>query len=260
MNPFEDLKESKKPDRKVEVEIVRDELVDAVVEGFSLFGRFDGDVNSFDKVKSFKDSKKESLESKVLNPIQFDTVLKRLICKCGSSDYWNDLSNKNMNITLSLYLTLLLENSYKNGHNNFVLSTGETKLNYLLIGSEFDDENPLIISEIKGNVGDEFAWSATKVSVGEIKGSVGDWFAYGATKVSVGKIKGSVGYGFARNAREVSVGEIKGSVGNWFAYGATNSTFKTYKPELYEKLLKIVPNQVGEDCNKVILLKKMKVK
>ena len=130
----------------------------------------------------------------VLTPEQINSFLQTTIT------YEND---KNYQHYMGLFVSKLIQNSYDNGHNNFVLNTKALKemhsIGYKLEGTE---EKQIQIT---------------------IEGNTGKWCGLTA-KNSTFNIKGNAGDGCGRDSNHTTF-NIKGNTGNWCGEESKHTTY-----------------------------------
>lgn len=211
-----------------------------------------------------------------LSPPQIDIVLQKIIATDSVKDYLT-----------GLFMTRLIQKSYREGHNDFILTTNDIKIPRLCYRLRADPSNIIKVS-IEGIVGDESCENSEYCSF-VVKGGCGfhmgvdssncTYEIHGDTDFQLGDfskdcryhIFGDVGddcgghchrgHYIVEGDAELDIGsdatasifEIKGRVGRTAGSFATHCTFKTPNTDTYKHLLETVEKN---EKNRVILTTK----
>lgn len=168
MDPFFG-KKGKHPEIEDRLEIGRDPVVDKIFEMH----------NGMDPDEAPKYLSKIELD--VLNPAQIDLMLQKML----SSE------KEDKDHVRGSFLNRLIQDSYNEGYNGFILTTGDAKVDCLGW-------------QLKGN-------SKRKLEV-TVKGNLGDWCCYDSEFVSF-VVEGGVGSRYGAHSRS-NVLDIRGRTGN----------------------------------------------
>jgi len=261
LNPFEGKKPGRKAEQEQKIEFELDEKVERVLGHYRLeitqgLGRSTQNWSIYETLK----------------PVQIDMLLQRMIKETPKK-----------HLELSVFLSKIIQNSYKKGYNNFTLTTKETELK--MIGSRLRgmQENPIQIT-IRGNPGTNLGWKSenceyniqsAEYSCGaesenctyNIKGNAG--YNCGANSAnSTYNITGSVGHDCGSNSVDCTYNitgsaghecgvisenctyNMQGNIGDKCGFLSVNCAFVTPNKETYEKMLKDV-EEFGKEGNKV---------
>jgi len=242
INPFEKKPKGKTPDELAEVELETDDTIDRTLK---VYQRLDFLKNADREPYGIP-----TLELEILTSSQINLFLQKIIAV-------TPMEEVNAGRTGD-FLTKLIQDSYNNAHNSFVLDTQDAQIGDLGYGLKGKEDNTLEVT-IKGSVGEYFGWES-KQSIFTIKGNVRDNCASHSEK-STFNIEGYAGDQLGKSSQHSSF-HIKGDVGEWCGsqseyssftiegnfqiccgWMSEHSTFQSSNKETYKKL-KIV---VGEE-------------
>ena len=197
VNPFGDLK-SESPDNINKANVETDPALEhALKTYFSMSFPRTSDVFKEDLPEKVMNDYISPLELNVLTPMQISLFVQRLKKQATGWQYFHELTG--------YFISRLIQDSYENGHNNFVLNVGDSEI-YNLIRLQGTEENPLKL-KIVGDAGSWFGYQSKHCEY-DIDGDVGENCG-NESRNSIYRIKGNINTDSAEFAREC-IFEIEG--------------------------------------------------
>jgi len=206
LNPFEKKPKGKTPDEVQEVE-----LGDKAIE--RILGVYQGLDFPVCKVGETAEIIRD-LQLEILTPGQITLLLQKAL-SITSTERIN-------HYVTGIFLSALIQYSYSDGYNGFVLNTQDTHIDRMGYRLEGQKENPLEI-DIRGNVGSYFGHRLDHSKI-KIEGDVGDWCGSDSKK---------------------SIYTMQGEVGDWCGIHSKDSIFQSSNRKTQKKLNKDVPDNIG---------------
>jgi len=236
VNPFGKL-ESESPDNITTPNFGKDELLERV---WNYFHSFDGKTIYYGE-----DPHYYSPLMRHVSPLNLDFIL----TPAQISVFFEQLKNLprqmlHKNVYAGLFVSRLINNSYQNENNHFVIDTGDKFTSNLVVGLNGEKDNPLEIT-INGFGGD-YLGQESKNSIIRVKGSVDNQCGGFCDNLNV-TVEGNAGGFFGYNSKN-SFFEIFGDVGDVFGSDAEKSTFIVHNRKAYDTFKKNIRNR-----SKVIL-------
>lgn len=220
-DPFSGKTWERKPEEIVEVGVEEDPLVERILEKHHFCVKY---VSSLFREKIGFLSE---LEVDALTPSQINRVLQEII----------DRDANVLDEVTGLFLGRLIQVSYDAGYNDFVLTTGDYRVNYFGRKLEGLPEKKLKMG-IQGNVGYGFGVHSQYAAF-TVHGSVGEWSA-SDSKFCALTIEENVEKNLGCYSKQNTF-IIGGEIGERCGHGSRNSTFITYNKETYKQMKKSVP-------------------
>lgn len=238
VDPFRRKAGGNSPELVDDLKIEKDELVERV---FEIYHNLNFSASWFKQATSIS-----QLDLKVLNPAQIDVVLREIL----------DDELRRSNEVTGRFLSRLIQDSYNAGYNNFVLTTGDTAIEYLCYKLEGASNRELevrvngsagincgfnskhISVTVQGNVGVD-SGSHSYSSTFAIEGNAASWcgaHSYSSTFSIEGNM--GVGLGYESNFSSFTVeGSIEGNCGE----KSKGGKYFTPNYATYKKMKKMIP-------------------
>jgi len=239
INPFEGTEKDKPSELEERIETIKDSVFQSIVNVYEIC-----------KDSHYMENDQQTVRNLFLNqltPVQINQFLQEIIRISPKTKLNSHLTG--------LFLSRLIMDSYLEGYNNFVLTTGDTQINN--VGSYLHGtESNKIRLEIVGNVGD-FAADFSTYSQIRIRGDSDAYLGrgskhseittYGSTGLSLGRsseqciftVQGNLesdGASFSKQSKYL----IHGTIETPFGIGSDACTFITSNSETYKKMLRTV--------------------
>ena len=180
----------------------------------------------------------------VLTPAQIDIALQQIIQETPKERTNDSMTGR--------YITLLIQDSYTAGNNNFTLNSKDARIDRLAYNLAGTKKQPITLTingntgnncgvymeqsqiTINGNTGD---WCGADMNRSQvtINGNTGDYFGYRMNRSQV-TINGTEGYHYLYYGGCDHIVIIYGNTGDWCGKYATNSTISTNKTKTYKKI------------------------
>jgi len=268
LNPFENKKAGKKAEQEQKIEFELDEKVERMMEQYRTFPNKD----ILDELNSMK--------YEILEPTQIDLLLQQIIqtkTKCAPESP-----------ATGWFLSKIIQNSYNAGHNNFTLTTKESRIQFL--GNELEGtiENPIQIAiqgsagaglgsesrncrynvqgntgvhcgdrsknctyNIKGTTGKGCGWESENCQY-DVQGNTGNVCGYNSENCQY-DVQGNTG-DYCGISSEKCTYNLYGNIGDRCGWNSKKCTFRTPSKEIYKRIRKKVKKEA--DKAKVKLIRK----
>jgi len=223
INPFNNQKSQKMPEKEGKVEIEKDMLVERTLELYRTEQIWNETI-----IDSVYD------EMYVLNPPQIDILLQRILKETEKRPRYIDRGI----LGASRFITGLIQKSYDNGHNNFQLTTGGRLINCFQLKGKEDNRLKLTIKgnalndtgtgsencilSVEGNAGVNFGFRS-KNSIFNLEGNTGGSCGQHSERCTY-NIGGDVGGSCGKKSKKCRF-DIKGNTGGYLGEWAENCRF-----------------------------------
>jgi len=249
INPFNNQKSDKEPEKEGKVEFENDTSIEKTLDHYRQMDH----TNWPASVRFLHD-----FEPELLTPNQINTLLQKIIQETPKQ--------KMEHYITGMIITQIIQESYEKGHNKFMLTTKDTRIQNIGHSLKGTPENPVRIS-IQGNTGNQLGYHSKKCRYDingntekdcgthsknckyNIQGNVTELCGDGSRNC-IFLIKGNAKEFLGDNSTNCKY-YIKGNLkGNFHAFESKDCTFLTPNKRSYKKI-EMIAKRDGEG-NKII--------
>jgi len=208
VNPFNNHNYQENPEKERKVEFEKDKLVEKTLEQYKTV-----ELNEHSTMGDVR-KQMSQFELQTLKPAQIDHALQRII---KENQEYKKASKSSINRLESAYtgefLSDLVQKSFENGNNNFILNTQDAAISTLGHQLKGTPEEPIQIT-IQGNTGHNCGYESERC----------EFYITGNTGNSCGVESKDCRY------------DIQGDIGDWFSVTTKRCTFISSNKKTYEKM------------------------